>query len=587
VGYAVEANGRFDPATREAVRRLQRDRGLATDGIVGPATQAALKHPTAMAPSAQAIAELPANTVLRRGSAGEGVRRVQHRLNDYGAKLEVDGRYGPATAAAITSFQKTRGLTADGIAGPETLGSLTRSPTGPSAAGTFASARSRALPPAAHPAAPPPSAAARSQGPAPTAPAANSPFGTVVKDPLSIDRLAPVRGSVKGSAPMAIFDNPETIHTHGLIGSTIAPSQSGRAGSTQYEFPGQARLYSLVNNRTHDSQALGVLNPLARKNVHNSVVVYNPSDKPLTLSVSGVLYSKGITKPDGKIPHDYQRNGVFRGPHAIAASSYMAKEVDKNGYLSKSVTIPPRSAAVVAGALMAPGGEAFTLLDMKGDGRFRVAQAVTEKPLAAADLARIVDGSYPTAGSATRANSDHGDFIGAGPNKLGRPNGVTAGSVFRGGGSVDVIPGRTHGELLLSTRFKQAKGSTDLLPLAAVPGNKGAVEPAATFNDGGYGMSYDLKYQLRNRSNAPRRVQVVLTAPRLPTDGPFNPAGGMLTLPVRMDGVQRNARVSARATGVVLGTVEVPPRSTRDLSLQLTNLGNLFPPAGIELRSLP
>jgi hypothetical protein len=61
----------------------------------------------------------------------------------------------------------------------------------------------------------------------------------------------------------------------------------------------------------------------------------------------------------------------------------------------------------------------------------------------------------------------------------------------------------------------------------------------------------------------------------------------MLTLPVRMDGVQRNARVSARATGVVLGTVEVPPRSTRELSLQLTNLGNLFPPAGIELRSLP
>lgn len=42
LGYSLQADGLFGPATREAVRRFQKDKGLAADGIVGPQTRATL-----------------------------------------------------------------------------------------------------------------------------------------------------------------------------------------------------------------------------------------------------------------------------------------------------------------------------------------------------------------------------------------------------------------------------------------------------------------------------------------------------------------------------------------------------------------
>ena len=41
-GCALIADGRFDRETETAVRRFQRQRGLQEDGVVGPATWAAL-----------------------------------------------------------------------------------------------------------------------------------------------------------------------------------------------------------------------------------------------------------------------------------------------------------------------------------------------------------------------------------------------------------------------------------------------------------------------------------------------------------------------------------------------------------------
>jgi peptidoglycan hydrolase-like protein with peptidoglycan-binding domain len=51
---------------------------------------------------------------------------LQADLNTLGAnpKLEVDGRLGPATAAAVTAFQSAVGVTPDGIAGPLTLAAI-------------------------------------------------------------------------------------------------------------------------------------------------------------------------------------------------------------------------------------------------------------------------------------------------------------------------------------------------------------------------------------------------------------------------------------------------------------------------------
>lgn len=51
---------------------------------------------------------------------------VQKALNDKGAQppLAVDGQWGPKSKAALIAYQKSKGLVADGVPGPITLGSL-------------------------------------------------------------------------------------------------------------------------------------------------------------------------------------------------------------------------------------------------------------------------------------------------------------------------------------------------------------------------------------------------------------------------------------------------------------------------------
>lgn len=62
---------------------------------------------------------------LRRGSQGDEVADLQTILNArYGADLEVDGNFGKATEAAVKAFQKSNGLTADGVAGAKTWKAL-------------------------------------------------------------------------------------------------------------------------------------------------------------------------------------------------------------------------------------------------------------------------------------------------------------------------------------------------------------------------------------------------------------------------------------------------------------------------------
>ena len=61
----------------------------------------------------------------RRGSTGAQVRTIQTKLKRWGYYSgSVDGIYGSGTAAAVRSFQKSNGLTADGVCGAQTLRAL-------------------------------------------------------------------------------------------------------------------------------------------------------------------------------------------------------------------------------------------------------------------------------------------------------------------------------------------------------------------------------------------------------------------------------------------------------------------------------
>lgn len=59
------------------------------------------------------------------GSNGEEVKAIQQKLKEQGLfNDKVDGIFGPKTEKALKQFQSKNGLTADGIAGPQTLKTL-------------------------------------------------------------------------------------------------------------------------------------------------------------------------------------------------------------------------------------------------------------------------------------------------------------------------------------------------------------------------------------------------------------------------------------------------------------------------------
>lgn len=59
---------------------------------------------------------------LKNGDSGAAW--VQWHLNQCGAKLTIDGKFGEKTKAAVTAYQKAHGLTADGVVGAVTRKSL-------------------------------------------------------------------------------------------------------------------------------------------------------------------------------------------------------------------------------------------------------------------------------------------------------------------------------------------------------------------------------------------------------------------------------------------------------------------------------
>ena len=63
--------------------------------------------------------------ILKRGSSGPDVLTLQTTLKQLGFDPNgVDGTFGPGTQAAVIAFQKAKGLTPDGMVGPNTMAAL-------------------------------------------------------------------------------------------------------------------------------------------------------------------------------------------------------------------------------------------------------------------------------------------------------------------------------------------------------------------------------------------------------------------------------------------------------------------------------
>jgi peptidoglycan hydrolase-like protein with peptidoglycan-binding domain len=58
--------------------------------------------------------------VIAKPMQGPPVQALQHLLRHHGQSISADGIFGPKTDAAVRAFQKAKGLTVDGKAGPQT-----------------------------------------------------------------------------------------------------------------------------------------------------------------------------------------------------------------------------------------------------------------------------------------------------------------------------------------------------------------------------------------------------------------------------------------------------------------------------------
>jgi len=102
-------DGVFGATTEAAVKAFQQARGITADGIVGKITWINIDEADQSEP------------VLKMGSTGLPVRRAQKRMSLVGYDMGgVDGRYGTGTEAAVKKLQQQRGLTVDGVVGPQT-----------------------------------------------------------------------------------------------------------------------------------------------------------------------------------------------------------------------------------------------------------------------------------------------------------------------------------------------------------------------------------------------------------------------------------------------------------------------------------
>ncbi|OLO35822.1 peptidoglycan-binding protein [Streptomyces sp. MNU77] len=105
-GYDISVDGAFGPATENTVIAFQTSKGYGADGVIGAQTWPGLI------------------VTVSEGRSGDAVSAAQTALNKHGHGLSVDGRFGPATTAATKAFQSARGLTPDGIIGPQTWQNL-------------------------------------------------------------------------------------------------------------------------------------------------------------------------------------------------------------------------------------------------------------------------------------------------------------------------------------------------------------------------------------------------------------------------------------------------------------------------------
>ena len=117
--YNAYVDGSYGDTTVAAVKAFQKKYNLTADGVAGSETLKKLDSAYKNADSDKDDGS------LRKGATGSAVKNLQTKLKKLGFyNASIDGDYGDTTVAAVKAFQKKHNLTADGVAGSETLKKL-------------------------------------------------------------------------------------------------------------------------------------------------------------------------------------------------------------------------------------------------------------------------------------------------------------------------------------------------------------------------------------------------------------------------------------------------------------------------------
>ena len=117
--YSGTVDSTFGSGTYAAVKAFQKKYNLTADGVAGSETLKKLDSAYKNADSDKDDGS------LRKGATGSAVKNLQTKLKKLGFyNASIDGDYGDTTVAAVKAFQKKYNLTADGVAGSETLKKL-------------------------------------------------------------------------------------------------------------------------------------------------------------------------------------------------------------------------------------------------------------------------------------------------------------------------------------------------------------------------------------------------------------------------------------------------------------------------------
>ena len=117
--YDGTVDSTFGSGTYAAVRAFQKKYNLTADGVAGSET---LKKLDSAYKNANSDKD---DDSLRMGDSGSAVKDLQTKLKKLGYyDGTVDSTFGSGTYAAVKAFQKKYNLTADGVAGSETLKKL-------------------------------------------------------------------------------------------------------------------------------------------------------------------------------------------------------------------------------------------------------------------------------------------------------------------------------------------------------------------------------------------------------------------------------------------------------------------------------